>query len=137
MTATEPDAVLLADQLKPGTEINEGKELGHLEASLNQTNRPTGRIPIILAYWCGAFGFFALITAFSVGPNSLEMQLLSLTTSPDYISNTYRDIVNKRALQFVFFVASGSFASLCFLFWAVGYIVRAISFLPRGKEVNE
>lgn len=53
-----------------------------------------------------------------------------------YSTDQYTQSTAELARQWIFQVGAGSFFSLFLVFWSVGYIVRAISFLPGRGDAD-
>ncbi len=70
-----------------------------------------------------------------MGPKPYELDYLSATAGNPYQSaSTVATIAAKSAQQFMVQVAAGGLFSIFMFFWSVGYVVRAISFLPGKNE---
>jgi hypothetical protein len=81
--------------------------------------------------WCClALALLLFFLSFNAGPTASQ---ISLATNPYAGSYAASDLANAYARVFLMQVAGGGFFSLFLILWSVGYIVRAISFLP-GKD---
>ena len=78
---------------------------------------------MVVGWVCLAGSLLAIFISFGVGPESWEL------------SSTYGAgrAAEKLANQFQLQIIAGALFSLFLVFWSVGYIVKAISFLP-GKS---
>ena len=96
--------------------------------------RPSGLIPMIIGWVCFAIGVILVFISFGQAPDAWEVSMASnLAGNPYAPPETFSRVAEAYARQWYFQVAAGGFFSLFLILWSVGYIVRAISFLP-GKE---
>jgi hypothetical protein len=96
--------------------------------------RPTGSAPMIVGWVCFAIGITLLFMSLGQGPKSWDVSMATnLAGNPYAPPETFSRVAEAYARQWHFQVAAGGFFSLFLILWSVGYIVRAISFLP-GRE---
>jgi hypothetical protein len=87
-----------------------------------ESPRPTGMMPMAVGWTCLGFSVLLLLLSLGSGPESYALRLGMM----DEVAAAY-------ARQFLMQVSAGALFSLFLVFWSVGYIVRALSYLP-GKD---
>lgn len=92
--------------------------------------RPTGRLPIIVGWICFGIAVVLVFISFAQAPQSWERDLAA---NPYASADLVARVAQGYARQWLLRLVGGGFFSLFLIFWSVGYIVRAISFLP-GKD---
>jgi hypothetical protein len=98
--------------------------------------RPTGQVPMIIGWICFAIGIFLVLLSFGQGPEAWEVSMATkLAGNPYAPPDTFSRVAEAYARQWYYQIAAGGFFSLFLILWSVGYIVRAISFLP-GKQAD-
>ena len=118
------------DCRRPFASAHTEEQRKYAEAITRGPERPTGTVPLIVGWVCLAAAIIALMVSLGSGPASWERELATNPyASADLIARTATGYARQWQLQMV----AGGFFSLFLIFWGVGYIVRAISFLP-GKE---
>ncbi len=96
--------------------------------------RPTGDIPMIIGWISFAIGMILLFISLGQGPESWEISAATNLAGNPYVSpETFARVAEAYARQWNLQIAAGGFFTLFLVLCSVGYIVRAISFLP-GKE---
>ena len=90
-------------------------------------DRPDGGTPMIVGWVCLAASLIFTIVAFNQGPESWQVSAAEYGSS-----SALSGLADAYGRQWAFQLAAGGFFTLFLVFWSVGYVVRAISFLP-GK----
>jgi hypothetical protein len=93
--------------------------------------RPSGQVPIAVGWTCCVVAVVLLLLALWQSPERWGASTLGDQYT---LSGVNRDLINAYARQWLYQVAAGAFFSMFMVFWSVGYIVRAISFLPSGER---
>lgn len=87
--------------------------------------RPDGGTPMMLGWLCLMIALILAAVAYSQGPESWQISAAGYGST-----SALSGLAEAHGRQWTFQLASGGFFSLFLVFWSVGYIVRAISFLP-------
>jgi hypothetical protein len=90
------------------------------------SRRPDGRTPMTVGWVCLAVSLVLVAISLTIKTDIAEGSRFAILSRLDGAADKLRNILNLR-------VAAGAFFSLFLVLWGVGYIVRAISFLP-GKD---
>ena len=92
----------------------------------NANTRPDGGTPMLIAWCCFCLGILAIFISMTIKVESWEVGPYASTSGLQSASQKLNAI-------FLLQIAAGGLFSLFLMLWSVGYIVRAISFLP-GKQ---
>lgn len=102
------------------------------------SDRPTGQIPMVIGWICFALSIILIFVSFGQGPESWEVSSAkSLAGNPYAPPDTFSRVTEAYARQWLFQVAAGGFFSLFLVLWSVGYVVKAVSFLPAADRRAE
>lgn len=110
-----------------------------LPAKTEALNRPTGVAPMRIGYlFLVVAGILFLMSATQEGLKSYEVDYIRAIENNPYRGTQYTDLLTKQAAaagrSFMLQVGAGAAFSMFLLLWSVGYIVKAISFLPGKHE---
>ena len=99
----------------------------------SRSARPTGEVPMTIGWLCCLGAVILVLVSFGQGPQPYEVSAAtSLAGNPYAPPSTFTRVADAYARQWYFQLAAGGLLSLGVILCCVGYIVRAISFLP-GK----
>lgn len=86
---------------------------------------------MVVGWVCLAVAAITLLLGIGAGPETYEISYARAMADNPYASETLmRRAADGYARQWSYFMAAGGSFSLFLVFWGVGYIARAISFLP-------
>lgn len=91
------------------------------------SERPDGSKPIALGWLSLVAALILLLLSMGMGPSDTQAHLAKWSS---YGSEYAGTVAAAYAKQFLMQIAAGGFFSLFLVLWSVGYVVRAISFLP-------